>query len=299
MRASAAALLGEGRRAAVVFVVVGMIWGILMAISEDHSAMLAHAHLPQDFADSSIDISQRIKVRRLMSSRPSGALDLENPLIQHAWLVAWLQLQDCRSYDGLGAMLSRQSPRSPLTASIVVRARAVLPRLIQSARQLDIVTSLSVALPLLGAGPGLTPSWDDLLIGLLCGLRATSGSNLNQSRFIRQFGLAMSSASEKTTAVSRAYIQRTLDGAGPVWVEDVLVAIAAGDSFRTHSATARALRIGHTSGADMMLGVMLGSSIWQDGSEVDQVLSAMSCGRSDLGSTRDDHSELPTLPEPV
>src|SRR5260370_40944790 len=32
-------------QAAVVFVVVGMIWGIIMAISEDHSAMPAHAHL--------------------------------------------------------------------------------------------------------------------------------------------------------------------------------------------------------------------------------------------------------------
>ena len=32
-------------QAAVVFVVAGMIWGIVMAISEDHSAMPAHAHL--------------------------------------------------------------------------------------------------------------------------------------------------------------------------------------------------------------------------------------------------------------
>ncbi len=32
-------------RAAVVFVVAGMIWGLIMAISEDHSAAPAHAHL--------------------------------------------------------------------------------------------------------------------------------------------------------------------------------------------------------------------------------------------------------------
>src|SRR5579862_206315 len=32
-------------QAAVVFVIAGMIWGIIMAISEDHSAMSAHAHL--------------------------------------------------------------------------------------------------------------------------------------------------------------------------------------------------------------------------------------------------------------
>lgn len=32
-------------RAAVVFVIVGMIWGIVMAITDDHAAMPAHAHL--------------------------------------------------------------------------------------------------------------------------------------------------------------------------------------------------------------------------------------------------------------
>ena len=32
-------------QAAVAFVIAGMIWGIIMAISEDHSAYPAHAHL--------------------------------------------------------------------------------------------------------------------------------------------------------------------------------------------------------------------------------------------------------------
>lgn len=32
-------------QAAVMFVIVGMIWGLIMAISGDHSAMPAHAHL--------------------------------------------------------------------------------------------------------------------------------------------------------------------------------------------------------------------------------------------------------------
>jgi len=32
-------------RASVLFVIVGMLWGLHMAISEDHSAFPAHAHL--------------------------------------------------------------------------------------------------------------------------------------------------------------------------------------------------------------------------------------------------------------
>src|SRR5579884_1990738 len=32
-------------RAAVLFVIAGMVWGIIMAVSENHAAMPAHAHL--------------------------------------------------------------------------------------------------------------------------------------------------------------------------------------------------------------------------------------------------------------
>ena len=223
-----------------------------------------------------------------MSHRLSGAIDFTNPLILQAWRTAWRLLQGCTQSEGLGVMLSRRSPCSPLTAALVIQARTALPRLIQSARQLDLVSSLAIALPLLGAGPGLTPSWDDLLIGLLCGLRVTSGSDPSRCQFINQFGRAMARASTKTTAVSRAYIQRTVDGAGPVWIEDALAAIAAGDTIDAHAATARASRVGHTSGVDMMLGVILGSAVWQHGSDVKQVLSALSCRRSEFDPSSED-----------
>jgi hypothetical protein len=236
-----------------------------------------------------------------MSRRLSGAIDFTNPLILQAWRTAWRLLQGCTQSEGLGVMISRRSPCSPLTAAFVIQARTALPRLIQSARQFDLASSFAIALPLLGAGPGLTPSWDDLLIGFLCGLRDTSGIDPSRCQFINQFGRAMARASTKTTAVSRAYIQRTIDGAGPVWIEDALAAIAAGDTIDAHAATARALRVGHTSGVDMMLGVILGSAVWQHGSEVNQVLSALSCRRCEFHPISDDNHKRPSspqLPEP-
>lgn len=174
-------------------------------------------------------------------------------------------------------MLSGRSPHSPLTAAVVARARPVLPQLILSIRQLDLAPSVSVALQLLGAGPGLTPSWDDLLIGLLCSLRATCRGDLHYYQFTREFGGGILGGGEKTTAVSRAFVLRTVNGSGPKWVEDALAAIAAGDLSYARSATARALRVGHTSGTDTMIGAILGAAIWQKGNEADQVLSALSC----------------------
>jgi len=213
---------------------------------------------------------------RPMPSR-SDALDFATPSIRRAWSAAWLQLRSCSSYDGLGVMLSGRLPHSPLTRAVVARARPALPQLIRSIRQLDLAPSVSVALQLLGAGPGLTPSWDDLLIGLLCGLRATCRGDLHHNQFSREFGGGILGGSEKTTAVSRAFVLRTINGSGPKWVEDALAAIAAGDSSYARSATARALGVGHTSGTDTMIGAILGAAIWQRGNEPDQVLSALSC----------------------
>jgi hypothetical protein len=234
-----------------------------------------------------------------MLFRPCGALDFSDPLIRRAWRTAWVQLQSCSSCDGLGAMLSHRLPRSPLTAALVIRARVALPRLVQSVRRFDLMSSLTAALPLVGAGPGLTPSWDDLLIGLFCGLRASSVRNPRQRRFMDAFGLALSRVSARTTAVSRTYIQSTIDGAGPPWLEATLAAIAAGDSIRTSAATARAFRIGHTSGVDMMLGVILGSAVWQHGNEVDQVLAILSCPAAEVPLTSDEQHNWPISPQDI
>lgn len=210
-------------------------------------------------------------------------VDFTDRHIRAAWMAAWMRLRATAARDGLASMLPgvcKQPPDSPLTAIIVPRARAVLPGLVRSTRHCDAAAALSYALPLIGAGPGLTPSWDDLLVAYLCGLRASSGNDNARCRFVQQFGIAVAEASVATTAVSRAYICRAIQGMPPSWIETTLSAICAGDSARASSATARALRVGHTSGTDTMLGLVLGTSVWQDGNEADQVLSALACRQS-------------------
>jgi hypothetical protein len=114
-------------------------------------------------------------------------------------------------------------------------------------------------------------------MGLLCGLRATCRGDLHHDQFTREFGRGILDGTEKTTAVSRAFVLRTVHGSGPEWVEDALAAIVTGDSSYARSATARALGVGHTSGTDTMIGAILGAAIWQNGNEADEVLSALSC----------------------
>jgi hypothetical protein len=180
----------------------------------------------------------------------------------------------------LGALLpngQRTAARSVQTALLAGRARAALPRLVAATWELKIAPSVAAAIPLIGAGPGLTPSWDDLLIGFICGLRATAGKDRDQESFIFHFGEAVHHASAATTAVSRSYIEHAVYGTGPVWIEDVLAAMGAEDLELAKRTTERALGIGHTSGTDMMIGAVLGSSAWQAGTQAADVLAVLSC----------------------
>ena len=214
----------------------------------------------------------------------NAGIDFANASTMNAWQIAWSHLQACVQPDGLGALLPngrRTAPRSIQTTLLAGRARAALPRLMAATRALEISSCLAVAIPLIGAGPGLTPSWDDLLIGFICGLRATAGKDRSQERFLSEFAMAVNNASARTSPVSRSYIEQTADGCGPAWIEDVFAAIGAGDGDLTRHTTVRALRMGHTSGTDMMLGALLGSSAWQAGTQTAHVLAVLSCPELD------------------
>ena len=220
---------------------------------------------------------------------PNGTIDFENCFTLNAWQTAWCQLQSYVQLDGLGALLPNGRhtlPRSIQTEIFVERARVKLPLLVASTRGLEIAPSLVAAIPLIGAGPGLTPSWDDLLIGYICGLRATTTKSWSQVCFLSQFGEAVHSASAVTTAVSRSYINSTIEGCGPDWVEDVLAAMGIGDSELTYRMAVRALRMGNTSGTDMMLGAVLGSCVWQASTQIVNVLAALSCRKVHPVKTR-------------
>ena len=217
---------------------------------------------------------------RAYLSSASDMVDFRDRPTLRAWQIAWSHLQACVQPEGLCALLPNRSHVARLsihTEMLLPPVRATLPLLIGNTRCVEIAPSLVAAIPLIGAGPGLTPSWDDLLIGYICGLRATAAKNWSQVCFLSQFGEAVNRASAVTTAVSRSYIASTIEGCGPEWVEDVLAAIGIGDSELTFRMAVRALRMGSTSGTDMMLGAVLGSSVWQASTQIADVLAALSC----------------------
>lgn len=140
---------------------------------------------------------------------------------------------------------------------------------------------------LIGLGSGLTPGGDDLLAGLLVGLRA-SGKAVLLQQVRHAVGSDWAATSERTTSISvdllrlaaagqaatemlalLTAIHRTAPGGGPDHAEFVggatqLAATQLGAPRRRlhhgplHAAIDKLLAVGHTSGADLATGLLMG-----------------------------------------
>jgi Protein of unknown function (DUF2877) len=102
---------------------------------------------------------------------------------------------------------------------------------------------------LLGRGPGLTPSGDDVLAGLLLGAAAFGTP---------QDGLAEAidaDADARTTALSARLLRHAIHGDCVPELSTLIAALP--DSYAVEAATAALLRVGHTSGAALARGVVM------------------------------------------
>jgi Protein of unknown function (DUF2877) len=106
---------------------------------------------------------------------------------------------------------------------------------------------------LLGLGPGLTPSGDDVLCGMLVALHA-----VGQTGMAAELYAALAAAAPRATSpLSAAFLRAAAEGLG---CEALHAAIAAVLEGQTDAVSDRAValgRIGHTSGWDALAGAML------------------------------------------
>jgi hypothetical protein len=103
---------------------------------------------------------------------------------------------------------------------------------------------------LVGAGPGLTPSGDDLLAAALVTAHATADPRLPRWRRSTRAALA----TRRTTAVSRALLHHALDGYACPELAGALVALCT--EADPGPAVGRLLAVGHSSGAALLSGVL-------------------------------------------
>lgn len=119
---------------------------------------------------------------------------------------------------------------------------------------------------LIGLGPGLTPSGDDVLAGALIALhglaRADAAKHLATWLHPRMEG--------RTGLVSRAHLDCAARGAGAAVLHGALAALASGDVETLAAATTAVGTLGHCSGWDGMVGIAVVAEAWLAGSPDDR-----------------------------
>ncbi|MER7546002.1 DUF2877 domain-containing protein [Actinomadura sp.] len=128
----------------------------------------------------------------------------------------------------------------------------------------DLADAVEAAERIVGLGPGLTPSGDDILCGLLVSLRLVGGAVRHGEAAVRMadwIGAAVTAdAGTRTTALAATLLHCAAAGGAGAEVAAVLRFVGGHEppGGAGQSAVRRLLSVGHTSGADLAHGVLAG-----------------------------------------
>ena len=113
---------------------------------------------------------------------------------------------------------------------------------------------------LIGLGPGLTPSSDDTLAGLvlLCVLYAKNFGRAQPAILLVAQAVAEMPRG-RTTTLSEEFLLQAASGRGNERVMGLCAAVLTGARESVERETRRVLAIGETSGTDAVLGIVLGT----------------------------------------
>lgn len=214
------------------------------------------------FENSSLTV-QLSGARHWKCDLPALKFDITDPAVSAAWGFVW------------GALNERQRLKeSEILAEDLFRfdasARAGIPRrvgeamrdLLNATRRLEL-TDNSAFNSLIGLGPGLTPSGDDLLVGYMAGLWCTIRGSSERAQFTSRFGETISRLSENTNDISRTYLYHAAQGQVSSRLANLAGAIGRGaNSEHLFDVAEAAMRIGHTSGMETVTGLLVGLAAW-------------------------------------
>ncbi|MBI3635948.1 MAG: ERAP1-like C-terminal domain-containing protein, partial [Candidatus Rokubacteria bacterium] len=151
---------------------------------------------------------------------------------------------------GFGALLAGRAPDFPLAGAADAAAR-----LARASAGDDAHAAERAALPLLGLGPGLTPAGDDFVGGVFFGRRlAGAGAAWREAA-----ALVRAVAAARTHPISAALLGDLLDGEGWAPLHELATAVTAGADADALAAARRLIRLGHSSGWDILAGFLAGT----------------------------------------
>lgn len=158
---------------------------------------------------------------------------------------------------GLDAGPDRDAPSQP--SAVTTAAAALLAQhataLGHALARADVEAARAEGEALVGLGQGLTPSGDDLLLGLFAVLNLPGGPCEPFRDLGRQI---VTRAAHRTHAISLCALRAAAEGRVRARVVALLSALIAGERETTLGALRAVLAIGSTSGRDIVAGIVLG-----------------------------------------
>ena len=154
-----------------------------------------------------------------------------------------------RSLNGQASMIRRSATESFATVSGAQKIRAYAPDLVAAASDGRGLGQLLIGL--VGAGPGTTPTGDDLIVGVLAALDTTGSTAA-----ARRLRAAVAPLLTRTTAASRHYLASAIDGRFGEHVHALVRRLEKSASAETTIELAS--RWGATSGIDLLTGLASG-----------------------------------------
>lgn len=164
-----------------------------------------------------------------------------------------------RLREKIEAAIAERTPDTPFYRGIADHLAAGLDALKRHFIAGDRNRAIEAGRGLIGLGMGLTPSGDDILTGMffvlgLDGSPFPAGDSL--------LGEMLRGCEENTTDVSRQMLSAAAEGYYKEILTDLADAFSANDTALDAAADA-VLSVGHSSGADMLTGVLAGLEILQ------------------------------------
>ena len=168
------------------------------------------------------------------------------------------ELKSCRAearltteIDGLYPILIGSADNNQISQY----AKPYIQRISLSIRDRDWLEFFKCSTKIVGVGIGLTPSGDDFLCGVFASLYFYN-TIFNDSLTEDQLKNLANSVEHKTSPFSATLIKSAAQG----WVQDLisywLVSLFQTDSKQVKKLTKDILKIGHSSGADILLGLI-------------------------------------------
>lgn len=221
---------------------------------------------------STLELSENLKVRLDSAEIYSPELKFMLPMLTDNEIETNLEVVRkvtllFGNMAGLGELISltMSEETDSKACDLNIFASYALPRIIRfeeafrTGKQYEIKDAVT---ELIGIGPGLTPSSDDMLGGLmlLCILYSKNrGLVQHPSQRIAQ--AISSEARGRTTGLSEEYLRQAASGRGNEPIMRLCTALLTERQESVERETKRVLEIGETSGTDMVLGIVLGAML--------------------------------------